>query len=65
MLGAFFQYVTDNKEWIFSGVGITTVVAVAGFFVRKKSGINQSIKSGSNSTNIQAGQDIHINNDRK
>jgi len=65
MLDAIIQYVTDNKEWIFSGAGVAMAVAVAGFFVRKKSGINQSIKSGSNSTNIQAGQDVQINNDRK
>ena len=65
MLSDILQFILDNKEWIFSGVGVAIVVAVAGYFFRKKSGINQSIKSGSNSTNIQAGQDVHINNDRK
>ena len=65
MIEAILQYVADNKEWIFSGVGVSVVVVVAGFFFRKKSGINQSLKSGTNSTNIQAGQDVHINNDRK
>ncbi|MCG7947618.1 MAG: hypothetical protein N0C84_14865 [Candidatus Thiodiazotropha taylori] len=65
MLDAIIQYVTDNKEWIFSGVGVAIIVAVAGLFFRKKSDINQTIKSGSSSTNIQAGQDVHINNDQK
>ena len=56
------QWVIDNKEWLFSGVGIFIVSALVGLAIRKKTGLKQSQKSGSNSTNYQAGGDIKIGN---
>lgn len=30
------QWVADNKEWIFSGIGVAAISAVLAFFLRKK-----------------------------
>ncbi|SET69401.1 hypothetical protein SAMN05216326_1682 [Nitrosomonas marina] len=53
------SWIIDNKEWIFSGAGIALIANV----IRKKKGrSNQSIKSGRNTTNIQVGNDLNIEN---
>ncbi len=55
------QYLADNKEWIFSGVGAVVVTAILTALVRRFSGKNepgsnnQVQKSGSFSTNTQIG----------
>lgn len=46
------EYLIDNKEWIFSGVG---VAAISWFLLRKSSTSSMSQKGGKNSTNIQVG----------
>ncbi|MDT3705210.1 MAG: hypothetical protein ROZ09_00175 [Thiobacillus sp.] len=62
------KWATDNKiwEWLFSGAGLvlfTWIVRV----IRKKrqAASSQEIRSGSNSTNIQAGRDIKIKSKTK
>ncbi|PWX59631.1 hypothetical protein CYK85_13865 [Clostridium perfringens] len=57
------EWIIENKEWLFSGIGVTILVAIAGLFVRnKRDGKNvQTIKSGDNSTNIQSGEKVNIN----
>lgn len=65
------NFIIDNKEWIFSGIGIS-IFGLAGSFLifvfkkfilknNKSDNSKQNIKSGKNSTNIQVGGDIHIN----
>lgn len=54
------QWLIDNKEWIFSGVGIFLLSAIA---VRYKIRPSQQQRSGRNSVNIQAGNDISISED--
>jgi hypothetical protein len=54
------QWIIDNKDWIFSGVGIFIIPLVIGIFVKKQSSSKQIQKSGSKSTNYQAGGDINI-----
>lgn len=53
------QYLVDNKEWIFSGIGVTAILAVWGlirFGFRRKGGENsQTQRSGAFSTNTQIG----------
>lgn len=59
-----FDYLIEEKEWIFSGIG----VFVLGFFIYKrttKSSVKQNQKVGSNSSGIQANGDININSDKK
>jgi hypothetical protein len=48
--------------WAFGGVGGAVVVAAAGWFIFDRRGdvAKQSQRSGSNSTNIQAGRDLNI-----
>jgi len=54
------QWIIENKEWIFSGVGIFILSIIARLFIKKKSSSKQTQKSGDNSTNYQAGGDIRI-----
>lgn len=54
------QWMIDNKEWLFSGIGIFVITLLISIFTRKKSDIKQSQKSGSNSKNYQSTGDINI-----
>ena len=51
----------NNIEWLFSGIG-TLIIAGLGryFYRRKKKTSSQTIQSGKDSLNIQAGRDINI-----
>lgn len=57
------KWIVENANWIFDGIGVTILVAIAGLFVKKKlnSKSAQTINSGNNSTNIQSGKDVNIN----
>lgn len=57
------KWLIENKEWLFSGIGVTILVAILGLFIRKKGEDKntQIIKSGDNSTNIQGGEKVNIN----
>ena len=53
------QWLLNNKEWVFSGIGISIIGTLANWlFMRKRP--SQIQKSGSNSENYQAGGDINI-----
>ena len=48
------QFIIDNKEWIFSGIGVAIVSAFIRIFLGRKAR-QQNIKAGDSSTNIQTG----------
>ena len=54
------QWILDNKEWFFSGIGIFVISGILKLISKKKSITKQSQKSGAKSINYQAGGDIHI-----
>lgn len=56
------QWMIDNKEWLFSGVGIFIITVGISIFTNKKREIKQTQKSGSNSKNYQSVGDINIGN---
>jgi hypothetical protein len=53
------EWFLNNKEWIFSGIGVFLLGLIINIVFRKKS-IKQIQKSGKNSKNYQAGGDINI-----
>jgi type VI protein secretion system component VasK len=64
------HWITENKEWLFSGVAVAVPLAVIGWFLarakrRSEKRIEQKQKSGSGSINIQVGRDISVNGKRK
>jgi hypothetical protein len=59
-----FQWLSNNREWVFSGVG----VALAAFLIRvllRKSSPTQTQCGGEESQNLQAGRDINIGGARR
>jgi len=60
------KWLLNNKEWLFSGAGLFVLIWIGrAIYYRKKTNSSQGIRSGSNSTNIQAGGDIKIGSDSK
>ncbi|MNO34236.1 hypothetical protein D3C76_242670 [compost metagenome] len=58
------NWIADNKDWIFSGVGVMAL-SIIGFFVKRrldkeKKQPSQSINSGNNSNNVQGGNDVNV-----
>ena len=55
------KWIIDNKEWIFSGIGVFILGLVLALFKNHKTkrNIKMKQKSGSNSTNIQIGGDYN------
>lgn len=61
-----FGFVAENREWIFSGIGVFFISLLITFVVYlvkkpKKDGSSQFQKSGRNSVNIQSKGSISIN----
>jgi hypothetical protein len=54
------QWIIDNKEWVFSGVGVFAISLIVAFFFKNKNFPKQTQKTGRNSTNYQAAGDINI-----
>lgn len=54
------DWLTSNKEWVFSGVGVSIAGAIAAWFFSRSRATQQRQSSGDNSVNIQAGKDVHI-----
>jgi hypothetical protein len=59
------QWLIDNKEWVFSGIGIPICVWIITLIVKKKNApkipvSGQSQTSGNHSTNIQGGNDVTV-----
>ncbi len=61
MMDAVIAWVWENTEWIFGGVGVAIISGVIALVWRRRSGPSQSQTSGANSTNVQAGRDINLN----
>lgn len=54
------EWIIENKEWIFSGVGVVVISTIVGFlFNKNQKAIKMKQKSGKNSTNIQIGGDYN------
>lgn len=55
-------WIIDNREWVFSGIGVLVLSTVGGFILKnkEKKNVSQSINSGNNSTNIQGGDNTTI-----
>ena len=50
-----------NKEWFFGGIGVALPIAIISLFFIKNKNQKQVQKSGDNSINIQAGNNLNIN----
>ena len=60
-MDGFINWIITNKEWLFSGIGGAVIVGIISIILTKRqSSCSQSIRSGKNSTNYQAGRDIRI-----
>jgi hypothetical protein len=60
------QWMIDNKEWLFSGIGVFIITVVISIFTSKKRSVKQTQTSGSHSKNYQSSGDINIgSNDDK
>lgn len=57
------EYISNNYEWIFSGIGVVAIGLLINLLRKKEKNIPiiQKQKTGDNSTNVQIGQ---INNDQ-
>lgn len=61
-----FAWLYEEKEWLFSGIGVTVIIGVITFFFKKtRSSHTQKIKTGDHSTSYQAGGDMSINTLKK
>jgi predicted tellurium resistance membrane protein TerC len=59
------DWIINNKEWIFSGIGVFIIAFVLKIFLsRNNRTIKQIQNTGKESTNIQSAGDININNKR-
>ena len=53
------EWITENKDWLFSGVAIALPLAIVGWFMSSRKN-KQVQKGGDNSTNIQVGGNFKI-----
>lgn len=53
-------WLIDNKEWVFSGIGVLALSIIGLFFKRNHS--KQNIEAGNNSINIQGSSNIKVRN---
>ena len=59
-------WLINNKEWFFSGGGIVLVSWIGRIiFRRMRDSSTQTIRSGDNSKNVQAGRDVYIGTKKK
>lgn len=61
------EWIKENAEWVFSGIGATILTIVVGILMNRKTDKSnldkknsQSINSGNNSNNIQGLENINI-----
>ena len=54
------DWLVNNKEWFFSGVGVLILTWLGAWLFHRKKELGQSQSSGPNSINIQAGNDVKI-----
>lgn len=57
------NWIIENADWMFSGIGVAILGALVGLFVKKKLNDknSQTINAGNNSTNIQGGENVSVN----
>ena len=55
------NWFSSNKEWIFSGIGAVIIGIIITWLIRRSPSKKQIQKSGNNSINIQAGDNLNIN----
>ena len=55
-----FQWILENKEWLFSGIGVIAIGFLIRLIAKNASTSKQVQKAGKNSENYQAGRDINI-----
>ncbi len=55
------NWIIENKAWLFSGLLVALPISIIGWLLASKKVKRQTQKSGNNSTNIQAGEDVKIN----
>ena len=58
-------WLSENREWVFSGVGVSVISLVLGFWFGRasvRSSFKQEQRGGDHSTNTQIGSNTH---DRK
>ena len=61
-MDAIITWMNENKEWLFSGVGVFVISLIIHVFNKyRQPEITQNIQSGDSSINIQSGRDININ----
>lgn len=54
-------WLSQNKTWLLSGIGVAIPIAVVSWlFSRRSTSRNQTQRSGAGSANLQAGRDIRI-----
>lgn len=56
------EWIMQNKDWIFSGIGVMLLGGIWGLFRKRKHdrGLTQNIKTGDFSNNIQSGKEINL-----
>ena len=65
-MDSLWEWIVGNKEWLFSGAGLVLLASIwRVIYRRKKAGPSQKIRSGRNSTNVQAGRDIRVESGTK
>lgn len=55
-----FNWILENKEWLFSGIGVLVITLILNFIFRNRNA-KQVQKGGKNSRNYQSGRNITIN----
>ena len=58
------DWFVQNKEWLLSGIVVAIPLAIIGWLLAKK-GNKQIQKGGKESSNIQVGGDINIQNSER
>jgi hypothetical protein len=53
------EWIIKNKDWIFSGIGISMPIAIIGWIFSSRRN-SQKQRSGNGSTNIQVGGNFKI-----
>jgi hypothetical protein len=57
-----FEYIIENKEWLFGGIGVTLIVWILNVFKKPKSSkVNKSKIKGKRNTVIQQNEDSNLN----
>ena len=58
-------WIIKNKEWLFSGIGVMTLIWVIKLIFKKSNASStQIIRSGDGSTNVQGGRDVDVRTKR-